>query len=127
ALFAAAFLVAVGGLIYELILGTAASFLFGDSIVSFSLATGITLFGMGIGSLLSSRLKLDGTRAFVLNEVILGLIGGFSVLALFAAFSLTPYYWLVFVLLSISIGICIGLEIPLMMRLFKERAASSTL
>ena len=127
ALFAAAFLVAVGGLIYELILGTAASFLFGDSIVSFSLATGITLFGMGIGSLLSSRLKLDGTRAFVVNEVVLGLIGGFSVLILFATFSLTPYYWLAFVVLSVAIGICIGLEIPLMMRLFKERAAASTL
>ena len=52
ALFAAALLVAIGGLIYELILGTAASYLVGDSILSFSLATGITLFGMGVGSLL---------------------------------------------------------------------------
>lgn len=49
ALFAAALLVAIGGLIYELILGTAASYLVGDSILSFSLATGITLFGMGGG------------------------------------------------------------------------------
>ena len=49
ALFAAALLVAIGGLIYELILGTAASYLVGDSILSFSLATGITLFGMGVG------------------------------------------------------------------------------
>lgn len=51
-LFASALLVAIGGLIYELILGTTASYLIGDSIVSFSLATGITLFGMGVGSLL---------------------------------------------------------------------------
>ena len=51
-LFAAALLVAVGGLVYELILGTTASYLIGDSITSFSLATGITLFGIGIGSLL---------------------------------------------------------------------------
>ena len=33
-LFAAAALVAVGGLIYELILGTAASYLVGDSVLS---------------------------------------------------------------------------------------------
>ena len=39
-LFASALLVAIGGLIYELILGTTASYLIGDSIVSFSLATG---------------------------------------------------------------------------------------
>ena len=49
ALFTAALLAAIGGLIYELILGTAASYLLGDSVLSFSLATGITLFGMGIG------------------------------------------------------------------------------
>lgn len=127
ALFAAAFLVAVGGLIYELILGTAASFLFGDSIVSFSLATGVTLFGMGIGSLLSSRIGERSHEAFAWNEIALGFVGGMSVLILFAAYSLTPHYWLVFILLSLIIGVFIGLEIPLMMRLFKTRGSSSTL
>ena len=58
ALFAAAILVAIGGIIYELILGAAASYLVGDSILSFSLATGVTLFGMGIGSLLVNYIKL---------------------------------------------------------------------
>ena len=57
ALFTAALLAAIGGLIYELILGTAASYLLGDSVLSFSLATGITLFGMGIGSLLVNRFR----------------------------------------------------------------------
>ena len=54
--FAAALLVAVGGIVYELILGTAASYLVGDSVVAFSVATGVTLFGMGLGSLLAPRL-----------------------------------------------------------------------
>ncbi len=127
ALFAAAFLVAIGGLIYELILGTAASFLFGDSIVSFSLATGVTLFGMGIGSIVSTRVHTRSAYLFAWNEIALGLTGGLSVLLLFAAFSLTPYYWLVFVVLSLVIGILIGLEIPLMMRLFKSRGSKPTL
>lgn len=127
ALFAAAFLVAVGGLIYELILGTAASFLFGDSIVSFSLATGVTLFGMGIGSIISSRVGGLGHQAFAWNEMALGLVGGLSVLILFTAFSLTEYYWAVFIALGLTIGVLIGLEIPLMMRLFKTRGSRSTL
>ena len=59
ALFAAALLVAVSGLIYELILGTAASYLIGDSVLSFSLATGITLFGMGTGSLLAGHFLIS--------------------------------------------------------------------
>lgn len=125
-IFAAALIVALGGLIYELILGTAASFLIGDSIVAFSLATGLTLFGMGIGSLLSTRIRHKDT-AFAWNEVILALVGGFSVLALYASYSLTPYYWLVFVLFSLVIGVCIGLEIPLMMQLFRARSGKATI
>ena len=126
ALFAAALLVAVGGLIYELILGTAASYLFGDSIVSFSIATGVTLFGMGIGSLLSAKLIKRAAIHFVWNELALGAIGGFSVLLLFASFSLWQMEWLVFVLLSLAIGIAIGLEIPLLVSLFKNHGRSST-
>lgn len=119
-IFAAALIVAVGGLIYELILGTAASYLFGDSIVSFSIATGVTLFGMGIGSLLSTKLAKRAGLNFVRNELLLSFIGGNSVLILFAAFSLTEYYWLVFGVLSLTIGIFIGTEVPLLVGLLKE-------
>ncbi|WP_235534146.1 MULTISPECIES: polyamine aminopropyltransferase [unclassified Oerskovia] len=118
--FAAALLVAVGGIIYELILGTAASYLFGDSVVAFSVATGLTLFGMGIGSLLATRLATNPGLNFVRNEVALALLGGSSVLILYAAFSLTQVYWLVFVLLSLAIGVGIGVEIPLLVALLKE-------
>ena len=69
ALFTAALLAAIGGLIYELILGTAASYLLGDSVLSFSLATGITLFGMGIGSLLVNRIfRLDLRRELIEDQ-----------------------------------------------------------
>ena len=118
--FAAALLVAVGGIIYELILGTAASYLFGDSVVAFSVATGLTLFGMGIGSLLATRLATNPGLNFVRNEVALALLGGSSVLILYAAFSLTQVYWLVFVLLSLALGVGIGVEIPLLVALLKE-------
>jgi spermidine synthase len=118
--FAAALLVAVGGIIYELILGTAASYLFGDSVVAFSVATGLTLFGMGLGSLLATRLATNPGLNFVRNEVVLALLGGSSVLILYAAFSLTEVYWLVFVLLSLALGVGIGVEIPLLVALLKE-------
>ena len=69
ALFTAALLAAIGGLIYELILGTAASYLLGDSVLSFSLATGITLFGMGIGSLLAMAVWLGGREDKLLSLI----------------------------------------------------------
>ncbi len=119
AVFAAALLVAIGGLIYELLLGTASSYLFGDSITSFSLSIGTMLFGMGIGSLLSAKLLKNATTNFVLAELLLSVVGGLAVVILFAAFVFTKIYWLIFILLSISIGILIGLEIPLMVRIAK--------
>ena len=91
-LFAAALLVAVGGLVYELILGTTASYLIGDSITSFSLATGITLFGMGIGSLLVKYIRWRPSTSFAVNEIALGFIGGNSVLILHLAFTFTKLH-----------------------------------
>ena len=126
ALFAAALLVAIGGLIYELILGTAASYLVGDSVLSFSLATGITLFGMGIGSLLASRVHGAPATVFAVNEILLGLVGGNSVLILYAAFGLTRVYWTVFGAISLLIGILIGLEIPLLVKTFAQLGRGSS-
>lgn len=126
ALFAAALLVAAGGLIYELILGTAASYLIGDSVLSFSLATGITLFGMGLGSLLANRLPGDPAVVFAVNEILLGLVGGNCVLVLYAAFGLSELHWVAFTAMSLSIGVLIGLEIPLLVRTFQRFGRASS-
>lgn len=124
--FAAALLVAVGGLVYELILGTAASYLFGDSVVAFSVATGLTLFGMGLGSLLAPRLQRAAGLSFVRNELVLSLLGGTSVLALFWAYASTELAWVVFVILSLAIGTAIGVEIPLLVAVLKERGSEGS-
>ena len=126
ALFAAAILVAIGGIIYELILGAAASYLVGDSILSFSLATGVTLFGMGIGSLLVNYIKIHPATSFAANEIILGLIGGNSVMLMYLGFVFTRSHWLIFASISLAIGICIGLEIPLLMKMFQEFGRKSS-
>ena len=117
-LFASALLVAIGGLIYELILGTTASYLIGDSIVSFSLATGITLFGMGVGSLLVKYMHWRPSTSFAINEIALSFIGGNSVLILHLAFTFTKLHWVAFSLMSLLIGVLIGLEIPLLVKMF---------
>jgi len=52
-LFISVLLVAACGLIYELVAGTLASYLVGDSVFQFSTIIGTYLFAMGIGSALS--------------------------------------------------------------------------
>ena len=45
-----AFVIATCGLVYELIAGTLASYLLGDSVTQFSTIIGSYLFAMGVGS-----------------------------------------------------------------------------
>ena len=121
ALFVSVFLIAACGLIYELIAGTLASYLLGDSVLQFSTVIGSYLFAMGIGSYLSRFLSRGLVAGFVSIELMVGLTGGFSSSLLFLAFAYTQGFRLILYTLVLVIGTLVGLEIPLLMRILKER------
>ncbi len=121
ALFLSVFLIAACGLIYELIAGTLASYLLGDSVFQFSTIIGCYLFAMGIGSYLSRFLRRGLVGQFVSIELMVGLVGGFSSSLLFLAFAYTEAFRLVLYVVVILVGTLVGLEIPLLMRILKER------
>lgn len=120
-LFLSVFLIAACGLIYELIAGTLASYLLGDSVLQFSTVIGAYLFAMGIGSWLSKFVARGLVARFIQIELMVGLIGGFSSSLLFLAFAWTESFRLLLYLLVLVIGILVGLEIPLLMRILKDR------
>jgi spermidine synthase len=122
-LFLSVFAIAACGLIYELIAGTLASYLLGDSVLQFSTVIGSYLFAMGIGSGMSRFIRSDLVSRFVTIELMVGLIGGFSSALLFLAFAYTQSFRLLLYLMVLLIGILVGLEIPLLMRILKERFA----
>src|SRR5512140_1106735 len=119
--FVSVFLISACGLVYELIAGTLASYLLGDSILQFSTVIGSYLFAMGIGSWLSRFLRRGLVARFVGIELMVGLVGGFSSSLLFVGFAYTQGFRLLLYLLVTIIGILVGLEIPLLMRILKER------
>jgi len=121
ALFLSVFLIAACGLIYELIAGTLASYLLGDDVFQFSTIIGCYLFAMGIGSYLSRFLRRGLVAQFVSIELMVGLVGGFSSSLLFLAFAYTEAFRLVLYVVVILVGTLVGLEIPLLMRILKER------
>ena len=121
-LLAATFFIAVSGLVYELIAGAVSSYLLGDSVYHFSLVIGLFMTAMGIGSYLS-RFVEKPERGFVISQILLGLIGGFSAPILFAAFALIENYSAFLYLICLSVGILIGLEIPLIVRILEGRNA----
>jgi spermidine synthase len=121
ALFLSVFLIAACGLIYELIAGTLASYLLGDTVFQFSTVIGSYLFAMGIGSYLSRFLNRGLVARFVSIELMVGVVGGFSSSALFLAFAYTQAFRLILYVIVILVGTLVGLEIPLLMRILKER------
>jgi spermidine synthase len=62
----------------------------------------------------------------VLIELLVGVVGGLSSLALFLAFAYTEAFRLTLYGLVLLIGILVGLEIPLLMRILKDRFSSRT-
>jgi spermidine synthase len=120
-LFISVLLIAACGLIYELIAGTVASYLVGDSVFQFSTVIGSYLFAMGIGSFLSRFIHRGLAYRFVWIELIVALVGGFSSGALFLAFAFTQGFQVFLYLTVVVVGVLVGLEIPLLMRIIRGR------
>jgi spermidine synthase len=120
-LFLSVFLIAACGLVYELIAGALASYLLGDSILQFSTVIGAYLFAMGVGSWLSRYITRALVARFISIELMVGLLGGFSSTILFFAFAYAQGFRFLLYGVVLVIGILVGLEIPLLMRILRER------
>jgi spermidine synthase len=115
------FIIATCGLIYELISGTLASYLLGDSVTQFSTIIGVYLFSMGVGSWISKYFDKNLLAWFVRIEILVGLVGGTSSSILFLVFeSVSSFRIVLYGLISFT-GILVGLEIPILMRILKDR------
>ncbi|NSX56186.1 polyamine aminopropyltransferase [Parasulfitobacter algicola] len=114
--------VAMCGIVYELIIGTVSSYLLGNSVYQFSLTIGFFMFAMGIGSHLSRYIRGRLIEAFIYVEVALALLGGLSSITLFMMFPFAPWmYQVAMFSLIFSIGTLVGLEIPLLTRVLSAR------
>src|SRR4029077_5123025 len=121
ALLISVFIISSCGLVYELIAGTLASYLLGDSVTQFSTVIGMYLAAMGCGSWVSRYWGRGLATRFVLVELLVGLVGGFSSAILFVAFAYTASFRVVLYALVFVVGVLVGLEIPLLMRILRDR------
>ncbi len=122
-LLASVFAIATCGLIYELIAGTLASYLLGDSVTQFSTIIGAYLFAMGIGSYLSKFIVRHEVATFIQVELLVGVIGGCSAGLLFLLYAEVSSFRLLLYSVVGIIGVLVGLEIPLLLRILKDRLA----
>src|SRR5258708_36225240 len=104
-LFLHVLIIATCGLVYELLAGTLASYVLGDSVTQFSLIIGIYLFALGVGAWISRYIESSLARSFVEVELGVALLGGVSAPLLFLSFAQLSYFHLVLYLVVFAIGV----------------------
>ena len=119
-LFLNVLVIATCGLVYELLAGTLSSYVLGDSVTQFSIIIGIYLFAMGAGSWLSRFIDKHIAEKFIEVELAVAVVGGFSAPLLFLSFAYLSYFAIVLYGVVFVIGMLVGLEIPLLMRILKD-------
>ncbi len=113
--------VALCGIVYELIIGAVSTYLLGNSIYQFSITIGFFMFAMGVGSYLSQFIKDKLIQNFIYIEVALALIGGVCSITLFLSFPFTPFmYQTIMFSFILVIGTLVGLEIPILTRILSQ-------
>jgi spermidine synthase len=120
-LFLNVLVIATCGLVYELLAGTLASYVLGDSVTQFSLIIGFYLFALGVGAWLSGFIDRGLARCFIEVELAVAILGGASAPLLFLSFARLGYFHLVLYGVVMAIGILVGLELPLLMRIIKDQ------
>ncbi|MEL7019038.1 MAG: hypothetical protein AAGL18_09960, partial [Pseudomonadota bacterium] len=125
ALLASIVVVALCGIVYELIIGAVSSYLLGNSVYQFSITIGFFMFAMGAGSFVSQYIRARLIYNFILVEIILAVIGGVCSIALFLTFPFSPAtYSTVMMAFILSIGFLVGLEIPILTRILAQSSGT---
>ncbi|MCP4297686.1 MAG: polyamine aminopropyltransferase [Proteobacteria bacterium] len=118
--------VGICGISYEYTFSKLASDILGNSVRQWAIIIGLMMFFMGVGADLQKyfpdRMIID---QFIFLEIVLGLLGGFGpTLTLYTFGNFHDHFILVHYFFICSIGLLIGLEIPLLTRVNQKTVPS---
>ena len=111
------FATGLSGIVSEYVLSTLASYFLGNTVFQWTMTVSIMLFAMGLGSRISKFFTKNLLEKFIYIEFILSILSALSAIFVYSLSSQTSDLGFFIYLLSISIGLLIGLEIPLVVRL----------
>jgi spermidine synthase len=116
----AVFATGLSGIVAEYILSTLATYFLGNSVFQWTIIVSIMLFAMGLGSRISKMITKNLLSKFIYIEFTLSVLVSFSALIAYISSVFTVYTGAIIYFLSIAIGLLIGMEIPLVIRLNKD-------
>lgn len=119
-LMAALFATGLSGIVAEYVLATLATYFLGDSVFQWTMVLSLMLFSMGLGSRLSRHFEHHLLETFIAIELVLSILISFCAIVAYLAMPFTSSLWLVLYLLSVLIGLMIGMEIPLVTRINQD-------
>lgn len=111
-------IVSISGIIFQLMLAANMSYLLGNAVVQYSITIGLFLSGMGIGSYLSRFIDdIYLYTRFIIIQLTIAIIGGSCILLLFVFYAYTSWYQPLAYIIILLIGINIGCEAPILVRM----------
>jgi spermidine synthase len=114
------FATGLSGIVAEYVLSTLATYFLGNSVLQWTMIVSIMLFSMGLGSRISKYLTTNLLPKFVTIEFTLSILSSLVAVCTYLVASISIYTGVVIYTLSIIIGLLIGMEIPLVIRLNDE-------
>ncbi|QUY41541.1 polyamine aminopropyltransferase [Acaryochloris marina] len=124
-LLAAAAISSSVGLAAELLLGTLASYLVGNTALAYGVAVGGFLAAMGLGAYVSQFIAVDNQqrqllKVFLQIELLIAPLTAILPIGLFVVFVADGPIWLGLFLVTLILGILSGLEVPILTRIIEQ-------
>ncbi|RZT00004.1 polyamine aminopropyltransferase [Aquimarina brevivitae] len=113
----AIFATGFSGIVAEYVLSTLATYFIGDSVFQWTMIVSLMLFFMGLGARLSKNISGNLISKFLILEVLLSILVSFTSLLVYTIAAVGGYYGIVIYTLCITIGLLIGIEIPIVIRI----------
>lgn len=139
------FILALGSVLYELVLAQSLSAIMGNTTYRYNLTIGLYISAMGLGAFFVDKFSSDNVKTyFVKVEIILSILGALapwivlshdSFLQYLSFHSYIDYFSTIIQMWSsffnnglvIVLGVLSGIELPLLMRIGKEQEAESSI
>jgi len=111
------FATGLSGIVAEYVLSTLATYFLGDSVFQWTMIVSIMLFSMGLGSRMTKYMEKNLLERFVMIEFTLSILTAFVSLFAYMAATYSIYTGVIIYSMSITVGLLIGMEIPLVIRI----------
>ena len=114
---AAIFATGFSGVVAEYILSTLAQYFLGNSVFHWVMIISLMMFSMGLGSRITKNFEIRLLKRFLILEFALSFIVSFAALLVYTVSAYTQAIGILIYALAICIGLLIGMEIPLVIRI----------